>query len=104
MQDKANLPQATARNQVDKKKCVSTIVGDASPNGSIMMKKVARVTQRCNLEREAVADAFGSHLGSSEYGFLEPLHYGIATPPSQRLRVRLAAGSRFFTKTFSSRL
>jgi hypothetical protein len=28
-----------------------------------------------------------------EYGFLQPLHYGIATPPSQRLRVRLAAGS-----------
>ena len=33
VQDKANLPQATARNQADKRKCVFTIVGDARPNG-----------------------------------------------------------------------
>ena len=61
--DKANLPQATARNQADKRRRVFTIVGDARPNGRIRLNKVARATQRCNLEREAVADAFEGAFG-----------------------------------------
>jgi hypothetical protein len=35
VQDKANLPQATARNQADKRKRVFTIVGDARRDGRI---------------------------------------------------------------------
>ena len=63
VQDKANLPQAAARNQADKRKWVFTLVGDAWPNGRIRMHKVTRATQSCNLEREAVADAFKSTFG-----------------------------------------
>ena len=63
VQDKANLPQATARNQADKRRRVFTIVGDARPNGRIRPNKVARATQRRNLEREAVADAFEGAFG-----------------------------------------
>ena len=62
-QDKLNLPQATARNQADKRRRVFTIVGDAQPNGRIRVHKVARATQRRNLEREAVADAFEGAFG-----------------------------------------
>ena len=43
--NKANLPQAAARNQADKRKWVFTIVEDAQPNGRIRMNKVARATQ-----------------------------------------------------------
>ena len=64
VQDKAKLPQATARNQADKRKWVFTIVGeDARPNGRIGMNKVVRTTQWHNLEREAVADAFEGAFG-----------------------------------------
>mgnify|MGYP006209086981 FL=1 len=64
VQDKANLPQATARNQADKRRRVFTFVGDAQPkNGRIRLNKVARATQRRNLEREAVADAFEGAFG-----------------------------------------
>ena len=63
-QDKANLPQATARNQADKRRRVFTFVGDAQPkNGRIRLNKVARATQRRNLEREAVVDAFEGAFG-----------------------------------------
>ena len=62
-QDKANLPPATARNQADKRRRVFTIVGDVQPNGRIRVHKVARATQRRNLEREAVADAFEGAFG-----------------------------------------
>ena len=62
-QDKANLPQATARNQADKRRRVFTIVGDARPNGRIRLNKLARATQRRNLEREALVDAFEGAFG-----------------------------------------
>ena len=58
VQDKANLPQSTARNQADERKQVFAIVGDAQWDSRIRLNKVARVTHRHNLEREAVADAF----------------------------------------------
>ena len=63
VQDKANLPQITARNQTDKRKRVFTIVEDARPNGRIRMNKVYISTQWHNVEREAVAYAFESAFG-----------------------------------------
>jgi hypothetical protein len=62
-QDKANLPQATARNHADKRRQVFTIIVDARPNGRIRLNKVSRASQPCNLEREAVADAFEGAFG-----------------------------------------
>ena len=63
VQDKANLPQATARNQADKRKRVFTIVGDARGDSRIRVNKVARVTLRRSMEREAVVDAFEGAFG-----------------------------------------
>ena len=60
--DKANPPQAIARNQADKRRRVFTIVGDARPNGR-RPNKVARASHQRNLEREAVADAFEGVFG-----------------------------------------
>ena len=51
------------RNQADKRRRVFTIVGDARSNGRIRPNKVARASQRHNLEREAVADAFEGAFG-----------------------------------------
>jgi hypothetical protein len=62
-QDKLNLPQATARNQADKRKRVFTIVGDARGDSRIRVNKVARVTLRRSMEREAVVDAFEGAFG-----------------------------------------
>jgi hypothetical protein len=54
----------TARNQVDERKWAFTIVGDVRLVGRIMTNTITRVTIQCNLEREAVADAFaGAFVG-----------------------------------------
>ena len=82
-QDKANLPQATTRNQADKRKRVVTIDGDAWPNGRIRMNKVARAAQWYNLERETVADAFEGAFGEQWIWFFTLAALWNCNPPSE---------------------
>jgi hypothetical protein len=51
VQDKSNLPQATASNQADKMKWGFTLVGDARSDGMIPLNMVAWATHWHNQER-----------------------------------------------------
>ena len=51
---KGKSSTSNCKESINKRKWVFTIVGDARPDGRIGVNMVARVTNLCSLEREAV--------------------------------------------------
>ena len=105
VQDKSNLPQATSRNQADRMNRVFTLVGDAWPDGSIRVNKVARTTHWHKQKREGVVNAFESAWGLMFFlSMLEPMHNGDSPPPGWPQLTFNCKSDFFFMDIFTSSL